>query len=186
LRDILNSPAFGSATQQSWFGELLSRLLDFWSELFQDTARGVLSLRDLAVLLGLIVVVAVLFYLARNLRRNVVSAEHLLTEGNGPQPESSAAALNSARGFVQQGDYRSAIRQLYLATLLILDERGKLRYDPTLTNREYLHQSQTDPRTVAALAPIVETFDRTWYGMQPVSRAEFDVFNRQLETVQDL
>jgi hypothetical protein len=69
---------------------------------------------------------------------------------------------------------------------LILDQRGKLKYDPTLTNREYLTQSSSDPTTTAALSPIVETFDRTWYGFEPLTRQEFDVFKQRVERVRDL
>lgn len=62
------------------------------------------------------------------------------------------------------------MRYLYLAALLRLDERGQLRYNRALTNREYLDRVQDNPHLQAALPPIVETFDRVWYGYAPSIR----------------
>jgi hypothetical protein len=61
-----------------------------------------------------------------------------------------------------------------------------LRYDRTLTNREYLNAVKNEPKTRSALEPIVDTFDRTWYGFGTVDQAEFEKYQRQVESLKEL
>jgi hypothetical protein len=188
LQNILSRPPFVSDTNNlpAWLEEIIRRLADYFDRLFSNTTRGVLDWRDLIVLGGIVLVFVVLIYFIRNLRRNLVQDEALAALAEEHAVRTPGEAFNNAQQFINQGDYRRAVRQLYLATLLLLDQRGKLKYDPTLTNREYLHQAANDPRTFAALVPIVETFDRTWYGFEPISRQEFDAYRARVAAVQEL
>ncbi len=184
LRDILSRPPF-TATE-NWYDAILRALQEFLDRLFQNTAQGVFDARDILVVLALLAVGAVLVYFFRTLRRNLVDDQELpmpLLENDARTP---AEAFDNAERFIHAGDLRSAVRQLYLATLLLLDQRGRIKYDPTLTNREYLRQAARDPRAAAALEPIVETFDRTWYGSKPISRQEFETYRRRVEQVREL
>ncbi len=74
-------------------------------------------------------------------------------------------------------DYRLAVRLLYLASLLKLDEIGALRYDRALTNREYVREAAgVRPALAVTLRPVVETFDDVWYGYRTLTLAGFDAF----------
>jgi hypothetical protein len=162
------------------------QILRFFERLFANTARGVFEVRDLLILLAVIVVIAVLVYFLRNLRRNLVAEEALAPEQVHEDVRTPGEAFDYAQRYINAGDYRSAVRQLYLATLLLLDQRGRIKYDPTLTNREYLRQTKNDARTTAALEPIVETFDRTWYGFEPISPQAFDEYRQRVEGIKTL
>ncbi|HZQ06192.1 MAG TPA: DUF4129 domain-containing protein [Anaerolineae bacterium] len=186
LRDILNYPPFVTDTSRNWLAQLIDAIIDFLNRLVNNTAQGIYDTRDLFVLAGVILVVIVLVYFARALRRNVVSEEILAPLKPDEEARTPAEALSLAQQFANAGDYRSAVRQMYLATLLLLDQRGKLKYDPTLTNREYLREATLDPRTSSALAPIIDTFDRTWYGFEPISREEFEAYRQHVEGVKNL
>jgi hypothetical protein len=186
LQAILNAPPFVTDAQSSWLQQVLAAILEFLERLLSNTAQGVFDVRDLLVVAALVVLAGILFYFFRNLRRNLVAEEALapqLTEADARTP---AEAFDNAQRFISAGDYRSAVRQLYIATLLLLDQRGRIKYDPTLTNREYLSQASNDARTTAALQPIVETFDRTWYGFEPITAAEFELYRRRVEEVKGL
>lgn len=186
LRGILSRPPFTETPADNWLQAVVRAIEEFLARLFNNTAQGVFDARDLLVVLGVLTVAVVLVYFLRNLRRNLVPEEALpfaLMERDARTP---AQAFDNAQRFINAGDYRSAVRQLYLATLLILDERGRVKYDPTLTNREYLRQAAKDPHTTIALQPIVETFDRTWYGFEPITLQEFDDYRRRVEQVREL
>lgn len=183
LQTILNNPPFTRPTNTTWWQELLLQLIEFWQSLVGRAANGVFEARSLFVLGGILAVIGVTIYLFRNLRRNLVSEEALSPLSAQNQVTSPAEAFDNAQRFINAGDYRSAVRQLYLATLLILDQRGKIKYDPTLTNRQVLRQAANDPLTTAALVPIVETFDRVWYGFEPLTRSEFDAYRERVEQV---
>lgn len=188
LQGILNRPPFVSESSAlpAWLQDVLRRIADFFDRLASNTARGIFDGRDLLVFVGVVLVLLVLVYFILNLRRNLVQEEALAALAEEHAVRSPGEAFTNAQQFVNQGDYRSAVRQLYLATLLLLDQRGKLKYDPTLTNREYLRQTTNDPRAAAALAPIVEAFDRTWYGFEPITRQEFDAYRQRVEQVKEL
>jgi hypothetical protein len=49
------------------------------------------------------------------------------------------------------------------------------RFDPAATNREHLRrvQAAARPALATALAPLVQAFDRLWYGAGAVTEAEY-------------
>lgn len=185
LHTIFNNPPFVVGAADAWWQTLLQRIFEFLSRLLNNTAQGVFDSRDLLVVLGVIVVVVVAIYFVKNLRYNLVSDQDLGAMLDETEVRTPAEAFDNAQKFITAGDYRNAVRQLYLATLLILDQRGKIKYDPTLTNRQVLRQASNDPRTAAALQPIVETFDRVWYGFEPLSQSEFDAYRQRVEQVRE-
>ncbi|MEP7198846.1 MAG: DUF4129 domain-containing protein [Chloroflexota bacterium] len=184
LRDLLNKPPFKREESDNWFLRLLDELL---SRLFGGAAQGIYDTRYLIVALGFVLIVTVLVYFAINVRRNTASEATLPAEAAADEANLTAsAALRNAQHFASAGDYRAAVRHLYLSTLLLLDERGRLRYDRSLTNREYLRAVANTPAVRDALKPIVETFDRIWYGFAPITATEFAEYQREVETIRSL
>jgi hypothetical protein len=135
--------------------------------------------------LGVAVVIAMVVYFARSLRVQRLALK-LPTNGEGDDPTTSTAALESAAISEETQDYRNAIRYLYLSSLLLLDERGLIHYDRTLTNREHLRQIQHKPQLAEALHPVVDTFDRVWYGFAPVDDALYQTFRANVERLHQL
>ncbi|MFN8376916.1 MAG: DUF4129 domain-containing protein [Anaerolineae bacterium] len=129
------------------------------------------------LVVGVIAVFATFAYLARGLR---VQPTALETTEQSEDPTTSTQAQEMAQVSEEARDYRAAIRYLYLACLLLLDERGVLRYDPTLTNRELLRQV-SDTGQHDLLRGVVHTFDRVWYGFAPVDAALYGEFRRSVE-----
>jgi hypothetical protein len=82
-------------------------------------------------------------------------------------------AFKKAQGLADAGDYRTAVRYLYLSSLLMLDERGLLRYDRSQTNREYLRSVAHLPQLAALLREVIEVFDRVWYGYYPLDEITY-------------
>lgn len=185
LRDLLNRPPFADAATETWWQSLLRNIIDYLDRLAGNAVNGIFDVRDLFVALGVLAVLLVVLYFLRNLRRNLVSEEALAPLPGETEARTPAEAFDNAQRFINAGDFRNAVRQLYLATLLVLDQRGKIKYDPTLTNRQVLHQASNDPGTTSALEPIVETFDRVWYGFEPLTLREFEAYRDQVEKVRE-
>jgi hypothetical protein len=125
-------------------------------------------------------VIGVIVYLLRGLRRGMV-ADARASDDDPEGNLTAKTALDQAGGLARGGDYRTAVRYLYLSALLWLDERNILRYDRALTNREYLERVRDNPALRARMAPIVETFDRVWYGHLPIDAESFAAYRRQVE-----
>jgi hypothetical protein len=77
-----------------------------------------------------------------------------------------------ARKYAGEGNYREALRHLYVSLLLTLDARGVWRYDARRTNWEHirdLRRDQTRAGLISPLSEVTRVFDRVRYG-----NAEFD------------
>ncbi len=133
---------------------------------------------------GVIVVVVALFFLAQALTVQRTADAEALDDDDDPATSDAARDL-AVRSEASQ-DYRAAIRYLYLSSLLTLDERGLIRYDRTLTNREHLRQVADNPPLFDLLRPIVNVFDRVWYGFAPVDAALYQDFRRNVERLTQL
>ena len=185
LQDILAKPPFAENTSSDngwWrtFWNWVGRMLE---SLFRPVGRAVSVAGEptawVIAIGGGILLLVVIAYVVRGLRRNVVrSAE----ASDDPEAHLTAStALEQASGMARGGDYRTAVRYLYLSALLRLDERNILRYDRALTNREYLDRVRDNAALRAQLGAVVETFDRVWYGHLPLDAATFANYERQVE-----
>jgi hypothetical protein len=102
------------------------------------------------------------------------------TLADGEEIATSDEAIQRAQDASALQDYRQALRLLYLAALLKLDEIGALRYDHALTNREYVRQVILSPALADALRPVVETFDDVWYGYRPLTPEGYATFEHKV------
>jgi hypothetical protein len=179
LHDILNNPPFvDGPLQRIWryVLELLGRLLGSVSP--QGDGRWVV------IVVGLVVATVVLFSLVRSVRSTLAHEARVPQAPADDAPATSEEALASAQSFAAASDYRNAMRQLYLATLIALDERGLLRYDRSLTNRETLRAvHRTNTALAIELDPVIDAFDRTWYGFAPVDARMFEVYRARVEVL---
>lgn len=96
-----------------------------------------------------------------------------------------ATAVQEGRQLVEKGDYREAARQLFLAMLLALDDKGILRFDRNRTNRELLQQERLHEEIVPSLIPIIATYERVWYGLEPLPAAEYERLVKEIKAIRD-
>ncbi len=90
-----------------------------------------------------------------------------------PRARAPASFLDEAARLADVGDLREALRALYLATLVALDRRALIAFDPHLTNWQYLRQM---PRGSAreAFAQLTRLFDYKWYGREETTRQDYE------------
>jgi hypothetical protein len=129
------------------------------------------------ILVVVIVVIGLLVYLARMLQVQPAAVDL----DDEAIPGSSQAAADRAEKLKAVSDYRAAIRQLYLASLLALDEQRIIRYDATLTNREHLDQLRDQPHLRELMSQVVSIFDRVWYGFAPADESLYRSFRQYLD-----
>ena len=76
--------------------------------------------------------------------------------------------LAEAEELRARGELRAALRTVYLATLVQLDRRRDIVFDPSRTNWQYLRDFPAGERR-DAFASLTRLFDHKWYGHEPVS-----------------
>jgi hypothetical protein len=191
LRDILARPEFKENADElnflqkiyQWLLEQFWRLIDL---LFGRRPGNVAIPSEITLTVTLLLIAAILVFVFRDTLRNLF-AEVELTEESAGQGEilSARAASQKAQALSGSGDYRHALRYLYLSALLLLDERGLLRYNRAQTNREYLRQVRSRPELAGHLKEVVETFDRVWYGFQPIDEASYARYAEHVSALEE-
>jgi hypothetical protein len=75
-----------------------------------------------------------------------------------------------------RGEYREAVRSLYLALLSRLHRDGAILYDVTLSNWDYLRQFRGRAEWKAPFRELTRRFDFAWYGNVPVGAEGYREF----------
>jgi hypothetical protein len=100
-----------------------------------------------------------------------------------PEEEWIALAESCAR----EGDYRAALRALYLANLAWLGRHERIAIHPGKTNREYelelRRRAREYPNARALFAVNVASFERAWYGKHSVTAEDTDAFRQRLQQI---
>jgi hypothetical protein len=191
LEKILNNPPFSSTrTESSWWSSFWSAVGRFLVWLLNrpstSSSTSLELIRWLLVWGFTIIVIVVLFgslgYFAWRFR-GLFTSEAQREDDDPAAGLTANTALDQASTVARDGDYRSAMRYLYISALLWLDERNLLRYDRALTNREYLERLNTNPALRERLRPVVETFDSVWYGHQSLDADSFAAYRSQVESL---
>lgn len=157
----------------------------------------------LTVVLYVVVALALVFisfHFAKAWRQNSAVTEAIATATPVPVPdllsETVAASelpedgwLRMARELAGRGEYRLALRALYLASLVSLSSREWLSIARHKTNRDYLREVQrrgrVEPRIPETFARLVQTFDRVWYGTLEVTPESLRAFEDQVTAMRN-
>ncbi|MBC7936658.1 MAG: hypothetical protein H7Y86_15010 [Rhizobacter sp.] len=97
-----------------------------------------------------------------------------------PQEEDELLLQNDFDQLVQQayklGDYRMAVRYLFLKTLQQLRDKNQINYEPDKTNSRYVYELPANWRN--EFSRLIFQYEYVWYG-------HFDIDIKQYELVQN-
>jgi hypothetical protein len=189
LADILSQPQFNYTPEepnflQKLWQDMRQRVEDFFLRLIPENSRLRLPVGNLISILATLLVAVALAYALRGLVADFTADAALTAEEElGGESLTADLALKRAQELSGGGDYRTAVRYLYLSSLLLLEERGLLRYDRSLTNREYLRSVAHRPELAAVLREVIDVFDRVWYGFQLLEANEYEQYAQRVATL---
>jgi hypothetical protein len=190
LNNLLSRPPFANndPNEGNLFTAFLDWLVGILDQLFSPVATdgGGTVLRWLLITGCVVLLAGVLIYLVLHMRQAATRQARAAAADDPEAHLTATSALQQASTLAQGGDYRTAVRYLYLSSLLWLDERDMLRYDRALTNREYLARLHDRPDLRARLLPIVETFDQVWYGHAALDAERFRAYQQHVEDLRRL
>ena len=190
LKEILARPEFQSEEEAiqppNWLAELYNRFLNFLDRILFGTVNTVYQGRDLLMVAAVLVFLLALFFVSRSLSRSLAQEAELTAEdAESDEMLTSKGALKRAESLSTQGDYRNAVRYLYLSSLLVLDEQGLLRYDRSRTNREYLRSVSSKPELAKPLRDVIDVFDRVWYGFEDVDEQTYQSYVKHVDELRE-
>lgn len=85
---------------------------------------------------------------------------------------------------LKNGNYRLAIRLLYLQNLKILADRNLILWQPNKTNTDYWRELRNDSLK-QSFKNATNIFEYAWYGSHTVSRNDFSVMKDELTNFQN-
>jgi hypothetical protein len=169
------------------------RLVDWVKKVFRDDPQrevplgsGLASVSEpLALALGLVAVALIVLLVLRYRRRKPAEGEESPLLAAPPTAQAMPDALarpadawaRFAEEFGRQGEWRLALRALYLRILVVLHERGAIHYGRQRTNGEYAAVLSRGPAG-EPFGRLTALFDEAWYGNKPFGEA---AFNQALE-----
>ncbi len=191
LKEILARPEFqwqhGQSIQMpDWLTKLYDSITNFINRVALGIVNFVYQWRTVLKIAALILFVLSLFFISRGLSRSLAKEAQLDTEDNeSDELLTSKGAFKRAETLSTQGDYRNAIRYLYLSSLLVLDEQGLMRYDRSRTNREYLRSVASKPEVANPLRAVIDVFDRVWYGFEGVDEETYQTYVERVDELRE-
>jgi hypothetical protein len=114
----------------------------------------------------------------REKKRTVLGEE---IEAGTTSNDLAEAALQAAKA----GDFRGAVRKLYISLLYELSERNLIELEPNTTNHEYLAKVSRFQPLAGPMRYLTDRFDYTWYGMFPSSAEDFSTFQARYNEAMD-
>jgi hypothetical protein len=191
LKKILARPEFQwdqgrTMEMPAWLGNIFDAITKFTDRIVFAIVNLLVQGRSIFIVVGSILFTLILLYISRLLSRNLAGNAQLGAQGEeGEGIVTSQGALQRAQALSSQGDYRTAVRFLYLSSLLVLDEQGLLRYDRSRTNREVLRSVSSRPDLADPLRDVIDVFDRVWYGYEPVDEQTYQAYREHVEELRE-
>jgi hypothetical protein len=169
--------------------EVLGKIRDAFQSLLEavfgaGASGGVISKILVIVTIVIALVIAVRMVgrikpVRKRARKRIVLGEEVEADAT---PRDLADAATAA---ANSGDFRMAIRKLYVSLLYELAERRLIELEDSATNHEYLAKVSSHRTLVPPMRFLTDRFDYIWYGMYPSSAEEFsDCLARYREAVQ--
>jgi hypothetical protein len=196
LEKALAGPAFQQG--ESWWDVFRRWLAEWLNRLLPDTTpassnspaanrAGDLIAWGIGTL-GIIAIVLLLAYWLRGLIAGFVANAEAEDDRRAADdmPQTPAEARQRAAGSAGAGDYRSAVRNLYLSALLTLEQHGLVPADRSLTNREVLGRVGSSHPLHPHLQPVVETFDDVWYGVHEPDVGTYEAYTHSIDQLETL
>ena len=127
-------------------------------------------------LIGLLLALAVAY--ARRWKQEVEP------EDDTPEPEqilTPAQYRSEAEELYRKGEYRAAIRSLFLSFLRALEQKGYVVFIKNKTNREYLNELRTRRPVGQGVETFTRIYEETWYGMKACSSDDYESARKAYE-----
>jgi len=211
LAEVLDRPEFGFRRRSAgenrfimWLrrrlerlGEAVARVMESIMNRIRDLLRFLVPEEGAPIganvgrVLLLVVGGALLVFLAYALGRYVVALHRRHAPSRIDVDEEIielpkvAELLSRARELGDRGEWRGAIRFLYLALLASLEGRGLVRYDRSKTNWEYARELAPSCGLRERFLGLTDSFDRIWYGMRSASADDYRRFDTGLREISE-
>lgn len=179
LENYRNNPVFQykqAAPKPNWFQRMLRSFLD-WLDgrpkttkvLGQGIFYGLMTVGLLFIVLGLLRIKISSFF-----AKGAANSAWGLSPGQDNIEEIDFEKL--IRDALANGDYRKALRLLYLECLKVLSVKGWIVWKPNKTNTDYKNELK-ETLVATYFEKLSETYEYVWYGQFPLDSNQYQSFS---------
>lgn len=169
LASILARPEFQQLAALSWIERWLDNLLRNLDIPGSPSPRV-----GVGVGLAALGLLAVFLFIA--LRRQVVADVRPRAPREERHRSGAPAWRDQAEDAARRGDYRGAIRSLYMDLLDRLQRAGVVAADPARTNWEHVRSVEDRRGGLLAFGQLTAIYERFWYGPAPAGPEDYRSF----------
>ncbi|HEY6976091.1 MAG TPA: DUF4129 domain-containing protein, partial [Chitinophagaceae bacterium] len=148
----------------------------FWNKYNEiiSTEAGRVTVQIVYWLLG---IAAIAFFVLKVIKMNRMNLFKTSSQSSIPytieNEDIYTISFNEAiQQALQSGNYRLAIRLLYLQNLKMLADKNLIAWQPNKTDTDYLREINR-PGLKQSFKNITDIFEYTWYGNLPVNKDDF-------------
>ncbi len=184
----------------------LNKIMDWLEEFFPETDKSregpgkgwMSSVHDLLWVLLVVLVSLLGVFLWRTLKRRKERQSATISEAIPAVPDLTDDQVEAdelpadqwmvmAKELMDRGEFRLALRALYLSTLAHLAENEMITIAKYKSNRDYKQElgrrGIEKEGILAVFSENVTVFDRSWYGMHKVTRNDLEHFSENQERI---
>jgi hypothetical protein len=174
LEDIFARPEFSPDRDNGWLEGLVKLLESLFAWLGGLHAAAPLLFWLLLLGTGALLVV-LLGYITWSVRRALFAGGRRGADAQAREKRRrlSGTYLEEAGRRAALEDFTEAVRFLFLALIYRFDETGRVNFQRSYTNREYLSLFQDNPPLEERLRVFVDVLDDHWYGQQPTAARQY-------------
>jgi len=203
-KEILSNPLYRESLDtsqgESWLAKALENLFEKVAEWFSDrfnkekkeptggfgAAPGLIQ-GMIAVLIAVLAGFLIFMLAQIRLKRKPSVDEEDGLISNEEAKRSADQWIREADRLASEGLFREAIRCLYLACLIRMDEQRILRFERHETNWEHLLRFRDLPSKPGTfdLHPATQKFDHAWYGLIPQDQNDVNWFKSEYQLLLD-
>ena len=195
IKWLLEILAKGIRTLGKWITQFFEWLENLLPEQHKKSVSSnkswITPVRAVLILLLLLFLAVLSFVFFRIWRRHSTGTIEAAVAGVAPRPDLNDEGTKAddlpanrwlvlAEEFTAKGDLRLAMRALYLATLAYLAEHQMITIEIYKSNREYEQElrrrAHEREELLVTFSKSLNLFERVWYGMYRIPRADFDDF----------
>jgi hypothetical protein len=190
LRDILSRREYHEKQESrlaAFIREVRAKVMNFIGEIWRAFGRllqkifGASAQGSIVTQILMVIILGALVYFIVRVamqikprrkkgRKRTVLGEEI--EANATPGDLFETAMAAARA----GDFRAAVRKLYISLLYELSERNLIEIEESATNHEYLTHLSRYGALVPPLSEMTDRFDLSWYGLLPTTPEEFATY----------
>ncbi len=181
IRALLRDPAYDYANNPDyWLKDSVVK------EKVKDTrSEPAISRFRWDIVLYLLLSAVLLFAVYRIIKDNDIQLFYrasrkrgMLDMGTATEPETTLE--HQLQGFIANGDYRQAVRYLYLIALRELNDRGLIRMQAKLTNHDYIQQLK-GKNAESEFRFLTFAYEKVWYGEFALGQEQFQRLHHHFE-----